>query len=64
MPGRGSISTQHENVQHTRMRHGQKHAVSKIGEGNTPRPPIKRPSLVSHSKQKKSYIPQAFKGYL
>ena len=38
------------------MRHGQKYAVSKIGEGSTPRPPIKRPShmLVSRSKQKRA----------
>jgi pterin-4a-carbinolamine dehydratase len=56
MPRRGSISTQQENVQRIRMGHGQKHAVSKISEGSTPRPPIKRPShmFVSRSKQKRA----------
>lgn len=56
MPRRGSISSQQENVQRTRMGHGQKRSVSEIGEGSTPRPPIKRPShmLVSRSKQKRA----------
>lgn len=52
---RGSISSQHENVQRTRMGHGQKRAILEIGEGSTPPPSIKRPShlLVSRSKQKR-----------
>jgi hypothetical protein len=56
LPLRGSIASIQENVKRTRMGHGRKRTTSEIGEGSTPRPPLKRPPhmLVSHSKQKRS----------
>jgi hypothetical protein len=56
LPKRGSIASIQENVKRTRMGHGKKRVISEIGEGSTPRPPLKRPShmLLSHSKQKRA----------
>lgn len=56
LPIRGSISIVQDNIKRSRMEHEKKRASSEIGEGSTPRPPLKQSShmLISHSKQKRA----------
>lgn len=65
LPVRGSIAHLQENVQRTRMGHGQKRKMSDDGEGSSSQPPSKHPThvLVAHSKRKRTVFPRVLKAH-